>query len=97
MNILVLYGTSEGQTRKIAEYSAECLRGRQHDIVLADVAADSSQLDLSAFDAAIVASRVHAGRHHRAIIAFARRHHQLLAAMDTALLSVSMSAAHQSA
>lgn len=95
MKILVLYATSEGQTLKIAEYLAECLRQRGHAVVLADVTSGAKSLDLSAFDAAILASRVHAGRHHRAIVSFVRRYLRLLAAMDTAFVSVSMSAAHR--
>jgi menaquinone-dependent protoporphyrinogen oxidase len=95
MNILVLYATSDGQTRKIAEYAADCLRRRDHDVVLADATTEARLLDPSPFDAAILASRVHAGRHHRAIVSFARRHNRLLAAIDTAFLSVSMTAASQ--
>lgn len=97
MKLLALYATSEGQTRKIAEYAAGRLRRRDHDVLLADAATEAGRLDLSAFDAAILASRVRAGRHHRAIISFVRHNRPLLTAMDTAFLSVSMSAAHRRA
>ena len=39
--ILVLYGTTEGQTRKIAEVLATELRGRGADVDLVDAAAHS--------------------------------------------------------
>ena len=93
MKLLVLYATSEGQTRKIAEFAADLLRQRNHAVILADASTEAKQLDLSAFDASILASRIHAGRHHRAMVSFVRRYRHLLAAMNTVFLSVSLSAA----
>jgi menaquinone-dependent protoporphyrinogen oxidase len=95
MNILVVYGTSEGQTRKVGEHVAERLRRAGHDVLLADAAALPADLDLSTFAAVVLAARVHTGRHHRAVIRFIRRHRLALEAMRTLFLSVSMSAARR--
>jgi menaquinone-dependent protoporphyrinogen oxidase len=93
MDILIVYGTSEGQTRKVAGYAAEGLRRSDHNVIVADATGAISDLDLSLYDAVILASRVHAGRHHPAIVWFARHYRRELAHMETAFLAVSMSAA----
>lgn len=55
MKILIGYGTTEGQTRKIAEWTANRVRQRDCEVELRDSAALVSDLDLTAFDAFIVA------------------------------------------
>jgi len=94
MNILVLYASTEGQTRKIAERAAAVLRQRGHDIETMDVVA-SHGVRLSGFDAVLLASRVHAGRHHPAMVDFARTNRTELEQRTNIFLSVSMSAAMQ--
>jgi menaquinone-dependent protoporphyrinogen oxidase len=94
MGILVLYGTSEGQTRKIAEFCADRLREQGLTALTVD-ARQTSDLDPTAFEAAIIASRIRAGRHPRSVIAFVRRYRSILASVSTLFLPVSMSAARQ--
>lgn len=95
MRILILYGTSEGQTRKIASFMADRLRRVGHETVLVDAARLPDRLAPREFDAALVASRVHAGRHLPAVEHFAHKHRAELDAMPNAFVSVSMSAAGQ--
>lgn len=95
MNVLIIYATSEGHTRTVAEFVAECLRRRGHSVILGDAQKGFDDFEVTAFDAVVLASRVHAGRHHRAILAFAHKHHVELASMRGAFLSVSMAAARQ--
>ena len=92
MDVLVLYASSEGQTLKVAEKATTVLRSRGHDVEAVDAVANGA-VRLSDFDAVILASRVHAGRHHPAIVSFARTNRMELEEMLNAFLSVSMSAA----
>ena len=59
MNVLIVYGTTEGQTRKIAEWMATRIRERGHQAELRDSAALAPDLDLKAFDAFMIAASVH--------------------------------------
>lgn len=93
MHILLLYGTSEGQTRKIAGYVAERLRAAGHDVLLRDVLRLDPPVHAADFDAVIIAARVHAGSYQRQIVAFARINRTALERIPNAFLSVSMSAA----
>ena len=93
MRILVLYGTSEGQTAQIASFVADRLRQQGEDVVLVDVLRPPPGLRAGDFDAAIVAARVHAGRYQRQIVRFGRENRDALDAIPNAFLSVSMSAA----
>ena len=94
MKVLVLYGTSEGQTRKIAKYVADQLREHGTDIAVRNILDDPQNISLSGYDAAILAGRVHAGRYQRQLVKFVRGHRSELSAMLNAFLSVSMSAAN---
>jgi menaquinone-dependent protoporphyrinogen oxidase len=96
MRILILYGTSEGQTRKIAGFVADRCRTAGHEVELADATDRHSSVRAADFDAAIIAARVHAGAYQRAVVAFARDNRHILGIMPNAFLSVSMSAARLS-
>lgn len=93
MRILILYGTSEGQTRKVAGFLAGRFSSAGHEVTLSDATSRSGPPDPADFDAVLVAARVHAGRFQRQIVGFARRHGATLDTRPNALLSVSMSAA----
>jgi menaquinone-dependent protoporphyrinogen oxidase len=92
VNVLIVYGTTEGQTRKIAAWTAAHLRERGRQVELRDSAALESDLKLGAFDAFIVAASVHQERHQDTIIDFVFAHHELLNTKPSAFISVSLSA-----
>ena len=93
MSVLIVYGTSEGQTRKIAVWTATHIRERGHQVELQDCAALTSDLKPGAFDAFIVAASVHQEHHQETVTNFVFAHHELLNAKPSALISVSLSAA----
>ena len=93
LNVSVVYGTTEGQTRKIAERTAAYIRECGHQAVLRDGAALASVSDLESFDAFIIAASVHQQQHQEAITAFVIAHRKLLNAKPSAFISVSLSAA----
>jgi menaquinone-dependent protoporphyrinogen oxidase len=95
MNVLIVYGTTEGQTRKIAKWTATYIRDREHHVELRDSAAPMSDLDLGLFHAFIIAASVHQQYHQETIINFAIAHHKLLNAKPSAFISISLSAVLQ--
>ena len=92
MNVLIVYGTTEGQTRKIAERTAAHIRERGHQVELRDSAAHMPDSDLDTFRAFIVAASVHQERHQDTVINFVIAHHELLNIRPSAFISVSLSA-----
>lgn len=92
MNVLIAYGTTEGQTRKVAERAAKHIRDRGHSVELYDSKNADSGLDLSTFQAFIVAASVHQEQHQKAIKNFATAHRDLLNGSPSAFISVSLSA-----
>ena len=92
MNVLIVYGTTEGQTRKIAEWTATRIRERGHQARLLDSAALESDLDPETYDAFIIAASVHQECHQEAITNFVIAHREVLDAKPSAFVSVSLSA-----
>jgi menaquinone-dependent protoporphyrinogen oxidase len=62
VNVLVLYGTTEGQTGKIARLTADRLTAHGHAATPVEAAAAAPGLDPHAFGAAVIAASLHAGR-----------------------------------
>ncbi len=91
--LLIVYATTEGQTRKIADWLAEQARGRGHDADAHDAAALPAGLDMAGYDAAIVAGSVHMGHHQAAVEHFVKAHRPALERKPAAFVSVSLSAA----
>lgn len=92
MNLLIAYATTDGQTRKIARFAADRLAGQGHAVELLNVE-DTEGLDLSRFDAAILAGSLHAGGYQKSLARFATDQAAALALMPTLFLAVSLSAA----
>lgn len=92
MRFLIVYASTEGQTRKIARVMFDWLAAAGHSVEL--LAADEADaLDPGAFDAAIVAGSVHAGRYQAALAGYVREAGPRLSAMPSMFVSVSLTAA----
>lgn len=92
-HILIAFATGEGQTARITEALVSQFRALGHTVSHADLEDRALHPDPAAHDAVIVAASVHAGRHEKRALRFARRHRDALSQRPNAFLSVSMSAA----
>lgn len=90
MNILIFYGTSEGQTRRICQFCADALIGAGHSVELMQPGGDESDFDLARFDAAIGAGSVHMQSYQADLAHFAAAHADALNARPTLFLAVSL-------
>lgn len=92
MGILIAYDTTEGQTRKIAQYMGEAVSRSGHDAQVIDIRRPPSGFSLDGFEAILVGASIHLGKHSRHLIEFVRRHKARLEAVPTGFFSVSLSA-----
>ncbi|RWD89448.1 flavodoxin domain-containing protein [Mesorhizobium sp.] len=93
MNVLIVYGTTEGQTEKISARTAAHIRERGHQVELVDSAELTSDLKLGPFDAFVIAASVHQEHHQETVTNLVFAHHEALNAKPSAFISVSLSAA----
>lgn len=96
-SLLILYGTTDGHTRKVAEYLAAAIEGRGHRVVLVDSASMPSSFNFADIDGCIVAGSVHRGQHQTSLIHVVQSYHHELSERPSALLSVSLAAKSDSA
>ena len=90
--VLIVYGTTEGQTAKVAQHVGDAGQRLGHDVSVQH-ASDVADEDLAQFDAAIVGASLHEGRYQRAVRSFVERHKSFLASRPSAFFSVSLAAA----
>jgi menaquinone-dependent protoporphyrinogen oxidase len=93
LTFLVLYGTGEGQTEKVATRIADVLRERGHEATLADAAKMPADLVLDDVDAVLVGASVHVGKHQPAVRRFVEANLDELAERPTAFFQLSLSSA----
>ena len=87
-HILIVYGTTDGHTRKIAQVLAENLRARCCSVDIVDSAGILWRLTPETYDGVIVAASVHVGDYQRTVARWVRTHAPKLNEMPTAFLSV---------
>lgn len=90
--ILIVFGSTEGQTRKIARRLADIAGTHGHQVAMLDSAADPPSVGHH-YDAAIIAGSLHAQRHQAALVRFVRENSFALRRIPTAFCSVSLTAA----
>lgn len=89
-HILIVYGTTDGHTRKIAQVLAENLRAQLCSVDVVDAAGMLRRLGPEGYDGVIVAASVHIGDYQKAVARWVREHAAALSAMPSAFLSVSL-------
>ena len=92
MKVLIAYGTTEGQTRKIAEAVAAQISELGHDFELFDTSGLKGDLHPESFDKIIIAGSVHEQQHQEAVEIFVAVNLKKLQTKPTIFLSVSLAA-----
>ena len=89
--ILIAYGTSEGQTAKIAEQLAGFIRAEGHDAFPVDISREAPAP--AGYEAVIVGASVHKGKHQRWVVDYVRGNRAALHHLPSAFFSVSLAIA----
>jgi menaquinone-dependent protoporphyrinogen oxidase len=88
LRILIPYGTTEGQTARIADYLAQMIRGWGHEAYPTDIEAGAPAP--AGYDAVIVGASVHRGKHQHGVRDYVRRNLPALEHLPSAFFSVSL-------
>ena len=89
--ILIPYGTTEGQTAKIAEVIADVIRGHGGEVDTVDVREVPDPIP-AGYDGVIVGASIHMSRHDTRVVEFVQHHRELLDRLPSAFFSVSLAA-----
>ena len=89
--ILIGYGTTEGQTARIAEYIADVIRDQGHEAQVLDLKR-SKDVPLDGTDAVVIGGSIHMGKHEESVGDFVRKNRGALERLPSAFFSVSLAA-----
>lgn len=89
--LLVVYGTTEGQTAKVADHIADVARAHGCEVETLDVkeAPETLPADL---DGVLIGASVHMGKHDKHVVELVRRNRDALQRLPSAFFSVSLAA-----
>ena len=88
--ILIVYGSREGQTAKVAEYIAAIARNKGFVAQTADARNQNDLAAADTVDAVLVGASVQKGVFEGAILDWTRNHHTLLERVPSAFFTVSL-------
>ena len=89
--ILITYGTTEGQTARIADHVADVIRKHSVEAQVLDLKR-STDVPLDDYDAVIVGGSIHMGKHQEDVADFVRTNRVELERLPSAFFSVSLAA-----
>ncbi|MBM7800517.1 menaquinone-dependent protoporphyrinogen oxidase [Microlunatus panaciterrae] len=89
--IFIPYGTTEGQTAKIADYIADVIRHYGHEAELADLNESPDRIP-DGYDGVIVGASIHMGEHNKRVVEFVQKNRDTLQRLPSAFFSVSLAA-----
>lgn len=87
MKVLIVYGSTHGQTAEIAERVATRMRGHGAEVV---VSGYPDRMSATEFDAIVIGGRVHGSRYPWSVTRFVRRNVRALGSRPSAFFSVSL-------
>lgn len=90
-NILIIYSTTDGHTRKICQRLQDVMEQQAHEVTLVSVN-DNPQLDLSLFDKIVIGASIRYGKHRPEVVETINHNAQLLASKPGAFFSVNVTA-----
>jgi menaquinone-dependent protoporphyrinogen oxidase len=89
--IMIGYGTTEGQTARIADRIAAVIRSRGVEAQALDLK-QSTDVGLDGYDAVIVGGSIHMGKHEEHVVDFVQKNRIRLERLPSAFFSVSLAA-----
>jgi menaquinone-dependent protoporphyrinogen oxidase len=94
MNLLIIYATTEGHTRQIAEFIGQVINTQNHTVNVYD-SAKPIHLNKTTYDAVFLGGSVHQGQHQISLRNFILENKEALNKLPCAFFSVSLVAAIQ--
>lgn len=89
--VLIVYGTTEGQTAKIAQFVGEAARHAGHEARVVHAGDDeAAQAAEGRWDGVIVGASIHEGRHQRSVRQWIHAQRALLDRVPSAFFQVSL-------
>ena len=89
--IFITYGTTEGQTAKIAEVVADVIRNAGNEVEAVDIRQLRDVLS-GDYDGVIVGASIHMGKHDKHVVEFVQKNRETLERVPSAFFSVSLAA-----
>lgn len=93
MKVLIAYGSTEGQTKKIVKTVAKQIRDMGHEVAMFDTSGLLGDLHPAAFERIIIAGSVHVERHQETMELFVQSYLKELLSKPALFISVSLAAA----
>ena len=89
--VLIPYGTTEGQTAKIAEVISDVIHDMGHEAEAVDIKSLPRTVP-DGYDAVIIGASIHMGKHDKHVVEFVHKNHDTLGRLPSAFFSVSLAA-----
>lgn len=90
--ILIIYGTNEGHTRKVAEHMADAIRAKGHQAELLQGIKAPPDFSLAGYDGVIAGTSIHMGAHQIAMRKLVKKHHEEFQRLPGAYFCVCLTA-----
>ncbi|WGI17003.1 flavodoxin domain-containing protein [Methanonatronarchaeum sp. AMET-Sl] len=90
--VLLLYGSSEGQTQKIMNEISKQLKQIGHQTDLFNLKTKENKSDIANYDGAVIGSSIHIGRYQKYVIKYIKDRVDELNKIPTAFFSVNLTA-----
>jgi len=87
--ILIVYSTTDGQTRKICERLKQVVEARPHRVELVAIG-DASRVRLESFDKIVLGASIRYGKHRKEVYEFVRANRKILETRPNAFFSVNV-------
>jgi len=91
MRFLIVYGTTEGQTRKIACFMADMLLHAKHEVTIADASDDPPSPE--GYDGAMIGGSLHMHKYQSSVKHYILHHVKILNKMQGSFFSVCLAVA----
>lgn len=91
MKILIVYGTTEGQTRKISHFMEAILKDAGHEVTVCD--ATETPPPPSSYDAVVIGASIHIHKYQSAVVHYIKHHIKVLNNKPGAFFSVCLAIA----